>query len=104
MSKSLDPNIQPEKQKPLKGNEVWQDKLCTGQGRAGMRRSSRPPPINQAITQTSELSRKIPDLSKIEMRITNQAHSIASAQSITNSKDESKTFPSIQLIDPYPNQ
>ena len=76
VSKSLDLNIQPEKQKPLKGNEVLQDKPCAGQRRAGMRRR-RPLPINQVITQTSELSKKIPDVSKVEMRITNQAHSTA---------------------------
>ena len=50
VSKSLDPNIQPEKQKPLKGNKGLKGKPYTGQGRAGMRRR-RPPPINQAITQ-----------------------------------------------------
>ena len=65
VSKSLDPNIQPEKQnvKPLKGNEISQGKPHIGQGRAGMRR--RLPPINQTITQTSELSNKIPEAPKI---------------------------------------
>ena len=59
MSKSLDPNIQPEKQniRPLKGNEILEEKAEIGQGKAGKRRS-RPPLINQTITQTSELSRK----------------------------------------------
>ena len=51
-------------------------------------RRRRPQPINQAITWTSELSKKIPAVSKIEMRITNQAHSTVPAQSITNSNDE----------------
>ena len=85
VSKSLDPNIQPQNQKPLKGNETLQDKPGTGQGRAGMRR--RPLSIIQTITQTSELSRKIPEVSEIEMRMTNQAHSTAPAQSTTNSND-----------------
>ena len=48
----------------------------------------RPPPINQTITQTSELSKKIPEIPKIETRITNQAHSSAPAQSIASSNDE----------------
>ena len=83
----MNPSIQPEKQKPLKGNEVSQKNLCMGQGRAGMRRR-RLPHINQAITQTSELSKKIPGVSKLKMRITNQAHSTVPVQSITNSNNE----------------
>ena len=55
-------------------------------GRAGMRRR-RPPPINQAITQTSELSKKIPEVSKIEMEI-NQADFTTPAQSISSSNPE----------------
>ena len=51
-------------------------------------RRRRPPHINQTIIQTSELSMKIPEVSKIETRKTNQAHSSAPAQSITNSNDE----------------
>ena len=51
-------------------------------------RRRRLPPINQAITQTAELSMKIPGVSKIKMRITNQVHSTAPAQSITNANDE----------------
>ena len=86
MSKSLDPNIQPEKQniRPFRGNEnLWErPQIC--QGRAGMRRR-RPPLINQA-NQTSEMSRKIPKISKIEMRITNQEDFTTPAWSITNFK------------------
>ena len=66
MSKNLEPNIQPEKNqniRPLKGNEVLQENPQIGQGRAG-KGSRRPPLINQAITQTSELSKKIPEVSK----------------------------------------
>ena len=104
VSKSLDPNIQPEKQKKsLKGNQILSDKPCTGQGRVGMRRR-RPPPINQTITQTSELSKKIPEVSKIQMSITNQAHSSAPAQSITNSNDEAThRSPMIKDIPFYPD-
>ena len=68
VSKSLDLNMKPEK-KPLKGSNILQDKPHTGQGRTGMKRR-RPPPINQSITETSELSKKIPQVSKIKMRIT----------------------------------
>ena len=50
-------------------------------------RRRRPPPIDQTITQTSELSKKIPEVSKIEMKITNQAYSTAPAQSVTNSEE-----------------
>ena len=79
MSKSLDPNIQLEKQnKPLKDNEISQEKSCIGQRRAGMRR--RLLPINQTFTQTSELSKKIPEGLKIESRITNQTYSTAPTQ------------------------
>ena len=65
-SERLGANIQPEKQniKPLKGNAISQERPQIGQGRAGMRRR-RPPPINQSITQTSELSKKIPEAPKI---------------------------------------
>ena len=81
VNKSLDPNIQPEKQyiKSLKGNKISQERPWIGQGRAEMRRRW-PSPINQTITQTSELSKKIPEASKIELRITNQTHSTASTQ------------------------
>ena len=88
VSKNFDPNILPEKQniRPIKGNKILQEKPQIGQGRAGMRR--RLPPINQAITETSELSKKIPEVSNIEMKITNQADVTTPAQSITNSNAE----------------
>ena len=61
MRKNLNPNILPEKQhtNPIKGNENLTEKPHIGQGRAGMRRT-RPSPIDQTITQPSELSQKIP--------------------------------------------
>ena len=89
VSKSLDPNIQLKKNqniKPLKGNKILQERPQIGQGRVGMRR--RPPPINQTITKTTGLSKKIPETSKIESRITNQTDSIAPVQSITNANGE----------------
>ena len=67
-------------------------------------RRRRPPPINQTITQTSELSKKIPEAPKIELRITNQIDSAASMQSITNSNDEvSHRRPVIKKIPFYPD-
>ena len=101
----MDPNIKPEKQniRPLKGNEISQEKPQIGQGRVGMRRR-RPPPINQAITQASELSKKIPEVSKIEMRITNQTDFTTPAQSITNYNTEvTHRRPVIKDIPFYPD-
>ena len=68
VSKNWDPSIQQEKQtiRPLKGNEILQEKPTIGQGRAGMRR--RKPPIKQTIAQSAEPSKKIPKASKIEKK------------------------------------
>ena len=90
VSKNLNPNIQPEKQniRPLKGNEILQEKpQMIGQRRTGMGRR-RLPPINQAITQTSELSKEIPEVSKIVTGITSQADFTTPVQSITNANAE----------------
>ena len=103
MSKCLYPNIQPEKQniKPLKGNEISQERPHIGHGRAGMRR---PSPINQTITQTSELSNKNLEVPKIESRITIQPNSAATTQSITNSNDlVTHRRPMINDIPLYPD-
>ena len=64
MRKNLDPNIKLEKQhaNPIKDSVV---KLCIGQGRAGLKRKTSDP-INQTISQPSELSQKIPGETKIE--------------------------------------
>ena len=53
VSMNLDANIQPEKQaiRPLKGNEISQEKPRIGQGRVGSRR--RKPPINQKYFSVS---------------------------------------------------
>ena len=89
MSKNLDPNILPEKQNisPLKGNEISQEKPRIGQGRAGMKRR-RLPPINQAIAESAEPSKKTPEASKIEMKVINQPDCTTPAQSINNSSVE----------------
>ena len=85
MSKNLDPNIQPEKQtiKSLKGNEISQVKPRIGHGRAGMRRKK--PYINQPIAQSAEHSNKIPEVPKIEKRVTNLPSFATPVQSIGNS-------------------
>ena len=105
MSKNLDPNVKQEKQniRSLKGNKISQEKVQIGQGRVGMRRR-RSPPINQAITQSSDLSKKIPEVSKIEMGITNEGDFTTPAQSITNSNAEvTHRRPMIKDIPFYPD-
>ena len=84
MRKNLDPNILPEKQhtNAIKGNT---EKPHIGQGRAGMRR--RPSPINQTITQPSQLSQKTPGATKIETRIMSCANSTAPTHSINNANE-----------------
>ena len=62
------------------------------------------PLINQAITQTSEMSKKIPGVSKIEIIITNQADFSTLAQSINNSNVEgTHRRPMIKDILLYPD-
>ena len=74
VSKNLDPNIQPKKQniRLLKGNEISQEKQAVGQERAGIRRR-KPLPINQTITEPLELSKKIPEVSKIRKKSKNSS-------------------------------
>ena len=114
MRKNLNHNILPEKQhtNPIKGNENSAEKQCIGQGRAGRRRR-RPSPINETITQPSELSQKIPGAAEIETRITNHANSTAPVHSINNTNEGMtqrnpypQMFPSIQVLHtgPHPNQ
>ena len=69
MGKNLDPNIKPEKQhaNPIKGSVV---KPHIGQCRSGLKRKSSDP-INQTINPPSELSQKIPGVTKIETGKTN---------------------------------
>ena len=82
--KNLDPNVKPEKQHaiPKQGSA---ERLCRGQGRAGLRRK-RHEPIKQSIKQSSDLSQKIPRRTEIEKRKTNLAHSGDLTHSINNVK------------------
>ena len=87
VSKNLDLNIQPEKQtiRPLKGNEILQEKLRIGQARAEMRRK---PPVNQTIAQSAEPSKKIPEASKVEKTVINLPDLTMRVQAINNSSVE----------------
>ena len=61
-------------------------------------------PINQTIIQTSELSQKIPDVSKVETGITNQTYFSVPVQPINNSNDEAtQGSPMIKDIHFYPD-
>ena len=92
-SKNLNPNIQPEKQniRPLKVNEMSQEKPRMGQERTEMRRR-RPPPINQ--TNASELSKKIPEVLKIENKVITHPYFTTSVQSANS--------PSVEAINKKP--
>ena len=82
MRKNLDPNLKPEKQHAMPKN-VSMEMPCIGQGRAGSRRK-RPEPINQSINKASNLSQKIPGITEIETRKTNNVHSKDLTHSINN--------------------
>ena len=64
--KELNPNLRPEKQHamPKKG---MKERLCIGQGRAGLRRKHEP----DCIDQPSDVTRKISERSKIATGKTN---------------------------------
>ena len=64
MGKNLDPTLKPEKQHAISKQESM-ERPHIGQGRAGSRRKI-PDPINQPISQPSNLSQKIPGRTKIE--------------------------------------
>ena len=103
VSKNLDPNIQPEKQniRPLKGNGSLQEKPRIGQGRAGVRRR-RPPPINQ--DNASELSKKIPEVSKIENKVITNPNYTTPVQSVNSPSAEAiNRGPMIKNILFYPD-
>ena len=57
-----------------------------GQGRPGMKRV-RSPIINQPVTPPSNLSQKIPGVSKIEPRITNSRNSNTPASSVNKTNE-----------------
>ena len=102
VSKNLDLNIQPEKQniRSLKGNKISQEKPRIHQGRAGMRRR-RPPPFNQTITQTSGLSKKIPDVSKIENKVITHPDFTTPVQSVNSPSVEAITRRSMTKNIPF---
>ena len=83
VSKSLDPNIQPEKQiaKPL-FEETSQVKPRIEQRRAGSR--CKKLPINQLITQSAKNLQKIPELPILHMEVINMAYFTAPVQSLSN--------------------
>ena len=88
MSKNLDPNIQPEKHniRTLRGNKILQEKpRRIGQGKAGMRR--RKSPINQ--TTAAEMSKKIPEVSRIEKKVITHQDFTTPVQSLSNPSKQS---------------
>ena len=102
VSKDLDLNIQPEKQniRPLKGNEILQEKPRIGQGRAGTRR--RKSPINQAIA--AEMPKKIPEALKIEKKVITRPDFTTAVQSVNNCSMEAvNRRPMIKDIPLYPD-
>ena len=82
VSKNLDPKIQHERQdiRPIKDNEISQEKPRIGQGRAGMRRRKLPP-FNQTTAQSANPSKKIPEASKIERKVINHPDFTTTMQS-----------------------
>ena len=77
VQKGLDPNFRPEKQHtiPKQGKS---ERLQMGQGRAGSKRK-KPDPINQAISQPSDVTQEIPGRTRIVTGKTNSIHSANSA-------------------------
>ena len=69
VGKKLDPNVRPEKQHALPKKGVT-ERPCTGQGRAGLRRK----PEADRITQTSDVTGRILETSKIVTGKTNIPH------------------------------
>ena len=91
--KKLDPNVRPERQHALPKKEVT-EKPCIGQGRTGLRRK----PETDCITQSSEVTGRILERSKIETRKTNsQQHTDAAHDRIypfvMNRINNDKSFP-----------
>ena len=80
-----------------------QEKPKIGHRIAGMKRG-RPSPINQTITQTSELSKKIPKVSKIEKKIINHPDFTTPVQSVNSPSMEAiNRKPMIKDIPFYPD-
>ena len=101
VSKNLDPNIQQQKQniRPLKGNEISQEKPSIGQGGKAMR--GRKSSINQ--TTAADTSDKIPEVSKIEKKVTTHPDFTTPVQSVNNPSTEAiNRRPTIKDISFYP--
>ena len=81
--KKLDPNMRPEKQHALPQKGVT-ERLHIGQGRAGLRRK----PEADCITQSSDVTRRILERSKIATGKTNNPQHISAAceRGINNDK------------------
>ena len=78
------------------------ERLCTGQGRAGLRRK-RSDPINQPINQPTNMSQKIPGRMRIETGITNQVHTRDLTHSInTTTAKRTKNNPLIPDVPFHP--
>ena len=83
VGKELNPNLRPEKQHAM-SKKGTTEKLCIGQGRAGLRRKHAPDCINQPF----DVTRRIPERSKTVTGITNnlQHTSATHDRGINNNK------------------
>ena len=88
LGKSLDPNVQLEKQtiKPPKLDKNLQIRPRIGQGGAGLGRKK--PNNNEPIAQSVEHSQKIPEALKIEKEVINMPNFTTPVQSISNPRTE----------------
>ena len=93
--KELDPNFRPEKQHalPKKGET---ERLCIGQGRAGLRRK----PEADRINQPSDVTRRILERSKIATGKTNNPQHVSTVHDRGINNDKS-FLPDVPLL-PYP--
>ena len=89
MGKNLDPNLKPQKQHAI-SKQGSVERLCVGQGRAGIRRK-RPDPFNEMIIQPSNLSQKIPGRTEIETGKTIQVHTTDLMHFINNASGKMTT-------------
>ena len=99
--KELNPNLRPEKQHAMLKKGMT-EKLCIGQGRAGLRRKQAP----DCIDQPFDVTRRIPERSKMVTRITNnpQHTSTACDRGINNDKSFSPDVLLHPLHRPLPRQ
>ena len=95
--KKLDPNMRPEKQQALPKKGVT-ERPCISQGRAGLRRK----PEADHITQSSDMTRRILERSKIATGKTNNPQHIRAAHDRGINND--KSFPPDVPLIPNPLQ